>query len=254
MRVSQIAHHAWLAEQWQRAYQYHALAADSALKVNAFLTTVEHFAKADQAAQACAMPDASRLDELFAYERVLDILGRRADQQVLLERMAAVGAASQPGRAAGRGPAPGLVDGPHRSSGGGRPVGLRGGRSGPDRRARGGGAADDRGVCPGLVGRPPGCGRAVGGGGGGAPGRGRLGPGGPADAGSDLQRSAPARAGPPASGGGLRGGQGRERSPEPGGGAGASGHAVPRPPAPREGGERLHRGAGAGPVDRVPAG
>lgn len=88
VRVSTIAHHAWLAEQWQRAYQYHALAADSALKVNAFHTTAEHFAKADQAARNCEMGDAFRLDDLFAHERVLDILGRRADQQALLERMA----------------------------------------------------------------------------------------------------------------------------------------------------------------------
>lgn len=88
VRVSQIAHHAWLAEQWQRAYQYHALAADSALKVNAYHTTAEHFAKADQAAQSCDMADAHRLDDLFAYERVLDILGRRGDQQDLLNRMA----------------------------------------------------------------------------------------------------------------------------------------------------------------------
>ncbi|MDH4363409.1 MAG: AAA family ATPase [Acidimicrobiia bacterium] len=95
VRVSQIAHHAWLAEQWQRAYQYHALAADSALKVNAFHTTAEHFAKADQAARACHMPDVHRLDDLFAQERVFDILGRRADQQALLDRMAV--AALDPG-------------------------------------------------------------------------------------------------------------------------------------------------------------
>ncbi len=95
VRVSTIAHHAWLAEQWPRAHQYHALAADSALKVNAFHTTAEHFAKADQAAQACEMGDARRLDDLFAYERVLDILGRRADQQALLERM--VAAVLEPG-------------------------------------------------------------------------------------------------------------------------------------------------------------
>ncbi|MEZ5409812.1 MAG: AAA family ATPase [Acidimicrobiales bacterium] len=95
VRVSQIAHHAWLAEQWQRAYQYHALAADSALKVNAFNTTAEHFAKADQAARACDMPDVDRLDDLFAQERVFDILGRRVDQQALLDRMAA--AVLQPG-------------------------------------------------------------------------------------------------------------------------------------------------------------
>jgi DNA-binding SARP family transcriptional activator/tetratricopeptide (TPR) repeat protein len=94
VRVGQMAHHAWLAEQWHRAYQYHALAADSALKVNAYHTTAEHFAKADQAASESSTRDADRIDDLAAFERVLDILGRRSEQQTLLDRMAA--AASTP--------------------------------------------------------------------------------------------------------------------------------------------------------------
>lgn len=85
--VAQMAHHAWLAEQWHRAYQYHSLAAESALKVNAYHTTAEHYAKADQAAQSATMSDVDRFDELLANERVLDILGRRADQQALLDRL-----------------------------------------------------------------------------------------------------------------------------------------------------------------------
>ena len=85
--VGQLAHHAWLAEQWPRAYQYHSLAAESALKVHAYHTTAEHFGKADLAAQSAHIADDDRIDDLFAYERVLDILGRRPEQQALLDRL-----------------------------------------------------------------------------------------------------------------------------------------------------------------------
>lgn len=87
-KVEQLAHHAWLAGQWQRAYQYHSLAGEAALKVNAYQTTAEHFGKADDAALAAGLSDADRTDDLFAFERVLDILGRRERQQELLDRLA----------------------------------------------------------------------------------------------------------------------------------------------------------------------
>lgn len=86
--VEQLAHHAWLAGQWPRAYQYHSLAAEAALKVNAYQTTAEHFGKADDAARSAGLHDHDRTDDLFAFERVLDILGRRERQKDLLDRLA----------------------------------------------------------------------------------------------------------------------------------------------------------------------
>ena len=94
--AEQLAHHAWLAEQWQRAYQYHSLAADSALSLNAFLAAAEHFRKADEAGRRSGLADDDRSDDLFAHERVLDVLGRRQEQEEVLERL---------DRVAGLGPA-----------------------------------------------------------------------------------------------------------------------------------------------------
>ncbi|MDH3681830.1 MAG: AAA family ATPase [Acidimicrobiia bacterium] len=88
--IPQIAKHAWLAGQWQRAYQYHSLAADSALAVNAFQTAAEHFTKADHAAQAAGLDDEDRIADLLEFEEVLDILGRRDDQSDLLSRLLAL--------------------------------------------------------------------------------------------------------------------------------------------------------------------
>lgn len=89
-RAEELAHHAWQAGQWQRAYQYHSLAAEAALRVNAYQTTAEHFGKADDAALAAGLEDTNRTEDLFDYERVLDILGRRDKQQELLDRLAAL--------------------------------------------------------------------------------------------------------------------------------------------------------------------
>lgn len=85
--VEQLAYHAARAEQWPRAYQYHSLAAEAALRANAFQTAAEHFSIADDAALAHALRDRDRADDLLAFERVLDVLGRREQQQLLLDRL-----------------------------------------------------------------------------------------------------------------------------------------------------------------------
>jgi tetratricopeptide (TPR) repeat protein len=86
--IGQLAHHAWLAGQWDRAYEYHWQAGDAALAINAFQTAAEHYAKADEAAQSAGLADQGRTDDLFAHEEVLETLGRRQGQQELLDRLA----------------------------------------------------------------------------------------------------------------------------------------------------------------------
>ena len=88
--AGQLAHHAWLAGQWHRAHQYHSLAAESALRVNAFQTSAEHFNKADHAARSAGITDHDRLEDLFEHEAVLDVLGRRVEQGELLDRVEAI--------------------------------------------------------------------------------------------------------------------------------------------------------------------
>jgi len=89
--VGRLAHHAWLAERWPEAHRFHTGAAEQAVLLNAFQTTAEHLAKADQAARSAGLADRDRIDELFAYEGVLEVLGRRPAQQELLDRLVALG-------------------------------------------------------------------------------------------------------------------------------------------------------------------
>jgi tetratricopeptide (TPR) repeat protein len=85
--VGQLAHHAWLAGQWRRAHQYHSLAADAAVGVNAYQTAAEHFNKADHAARSAGIADEDRVEDLLEHEAVLDVLGRRTNQHELLDRV-----------------------------------------------------------------------------------------------------------------------------------------------------------------------
>jgi DNA-binding SARP family transcriptional activator len=88
--TEQLAHHAWQAEAWDIAYHYHRRAAEAARRVNAYRATAEHLAKADTAAQRAEIGDGDRIEELFDYEAVLEVLGRREEQQILLDRLAGV--------------------------------------------------------------------------------------------------------------------------------------------------------------------
>lgn len=85
--VERLAYHADRAERWQESHRYHLSAAQAAVRANAFQTAAEHFDMSDEAALAAGMPDADRIDDLLAYEWVLDVLGRRADQQKVLDRL-----------------------------------------------------------------------------------------------------------------------------------------------------------------------
>ncbi len=85
--VEQMAYHADRARQWHRAHQYHSLAAEAGVALNAFKTAAEHFARADRAASEIGLLDRDRIDDLLAHEAVLNVLGRREEQQDLLTRL-----------------------------------------------------------------------------------------------------------------------------------------------------------------------
>lgn len=89
--IAVIARHAWLGQQWQRAYQYHSLASESALRINAYHIAAEHFDKSDEAALRAGLVDSLRVDEMLDAEMVFDVLGERERQRQLVDRVTAVG-------------------------------------------------------------------------------------------------------------------------------------------------------------------
>ncbi|MEM7338303.1 MAG: AAA family ATPase [Actinomycetota bacterium] len=82
-----LADHAWRAERWAEAARHHTAAGRTAAAIHAYRTAAEHDAKADEAAGSAGVADAERIDQLLAAERVLDVLGRRAEQQQLIDRL-----------------------------------------------------------------------------------------------------------------------------------------------------------------------
>ncbi len=85
--TEQVAYHADLAHRWDEAVRWHTDAAVAAYALNAFGVAAEHYRQADEAAGNGQIPDLGRIDELLRYEKVLDILGRREEQQSLLKRL-----------------------------------------------------------------------------------------------------------------------------------------------------------------------
>lgn len=85
--VERLAYHADRAERWEESHHYHSLAARAAVRSNAFQTAAEHFDISDEAARSAGLSDGDRTDDLLGYERVLDVLGRRVDQQKVLDRL-----------------------------------------------------------------------------------------------------------------------------------------------------------------------
>ena len=83
----QLAYHADLAQMWHQASQWHTVAARAAQEVNAFGVAAEHYRQADEAAKLAEVPIIDRIADLLDYEQVLDVLGRREDQQDLLKRL-----------------------------------------------------------------------------------------------------------------------------------------------------------------------
>lgn len=86
-RPEQLAHHARLAGQMTDARRWYLLAAREALSMNAYRTAADHYGQADEAAQEVGLPLAERARDLLAYEAVLDVLGRRSEQTMLLKRL-----------------------------------------------------------------------------------------------------------------------------------------------------------------------
>lgn len=86
-RPEQLAHHARLAGRMGEARGWYVEAAENALSMNACRTAADHFGQADEAAQDVGVPLADRARDLLAYEAVLDVLGRRTEQNMLLKRL-----------------------------------------------------------------------------------------------------------------------------------------------------------------------
>lgn len=83
----QLAHHARLAGRMSETRRRHLEAARQALQVNAYRTAADHFGQADDAAQELRIDLADRAEDLLAYEATLDVLGRRAEQAMLLKSL-----------------------------------------------------------------------------------------------------------------------------------------------------------------------
>lgn len=82
-----LAYHARLGALWAEANLWYSVAGRQAVEVNSFAVAADHFRYGDEAAENAERPVADRLDELLEFERVLDIIGNRADQQSLLKRL-----------------------------------------------------------------------------------------------------------------------------------------------------------------------
>ncbi len=83
----QLAHHADSAGLWDDAGHWHLVAARGAVEINAFGVAADHYSRADDAAENAGQPLVERVGDLLAFEAVLDVLGRRTDQQMLLKRL-----------------------------------------------------------------------------------------------------------------------------------------------------------------------
>ncbi len=83
----QLAHHADSAQLWDDAAHWHLVAAREAMEFNAFGVAADHYSRADEAADTAGRTLVERVGDLLEYEAVLDVLGRRTDQQMLLKRL-----------------------------------------------------------------------------------------------------------------------------------------------------------------------
>jgi DNA-binding SARP family transcriptional activator len=83
----QLAYHADKAKLWDDAAHWHLVAARGAVEINAFGVAAGHYSRADEAAETAGRTLVERVGELLEYEAVLDVLGRRTDQQMLLKRL-----------------------------------------------------------------------------------------------------------------------------------------------------------------------
>jgi DNA-binding SARP family transcriptional activator/Flp pilus assembly protein TadD len=83
----QLAYHADRAQLWDDAAHWHLVAANDAKEINAFGVAADHYSRADEAAETAGRTLVERVGDLLDYEAVLDVLGRRTDQQMLLKRL-----------------------------------------------------------------------------------------------------------------------------------------------------------------------
>ncbi len=86
-QAEQVAYHADLAGLWPQSLRWHTVAAHSAEDIDALGVAAEHYSQADKAASRAGIAETDRFDDLLGYERALDILGRRDEQENLLKRL-----------------------------------------------------------------------------------------------------------------------------------------------------------------------
>ncbi len=86
--IEALAHHFSAGMEWKKAYHYQKLAAEKALTVFIYSQALQHLDLAIQAADQIDPQEAGQFELLSRREAVLEILGRREDQNRDLERLA----------------------------------------------------------------------------------------------------------------------------------------------------------------------
>ncbi len=89
-RVEDLAHHFFAAHVPKKAVRYSREAAVQAVDVYAFASAAVHYSRAIELAGLADLAADERYALLAAYEQVLDVLGRRDEQQATIDAMAAV--------------------------------------------------------------------------------------------------------------------------------------------------------------------
>ncbi|MDH5421716.1 MAG: AAA family ATPase [Acidimicrobiia bacterium] len=84
---AEIAHHYYEAQDWEATIQWSQKAAGNALDISAYDTARTHYQRAIEAADVAAAADDDVFELLDALERVADVLGDRAEQTELIDRM-----------------------------------------------------------------------------------------------------------------------------------------------------------------------
>jgi len=86
--VELLAHHFTTARLPDRAATFLELSAEKAIAVHAYDTAAQHLSQASQALDEIGAPNERRYAAAALHEEVLDVLGRREDQQHVLTRLA----------------------------------------------------------------------------------------------------------------------------------------------------------------------
>ncbi len=89
-RVEDLAHHFFAARVPEPAVRYLRQAAAGAEDVYGYASAAVHYARAVELAEPAGLSDDERYELLVSYEQVLDVLGRREEQEATIDAMAAI--------------------------------------------------------------------------------------------------------------------------------------------------------------------